>query len=396
MSKILGIDIGMGTTDVFLYDTSKNIENCIKFVIPTPSRRYRSLLKKINFTGSEKIHISGDTIGGGPLAHDLIKLAEKNKAEIIIDRKAAYTIRNDISEVKGFGIKISDELPADSPALKSAGGLDFNGIKNSFSVRDNDIYMNFSEIELPFLINFFENAGEDMRLFDGICVCAQDHGICPKEISDRLNRFSEFKKILEGAKTPSPYSFCFKKGMVPEVFYRLKSVEERVNAFMPDLPAIIMDSSPAALLGCFAFIEEYAGLYKKNLDEPYLMVNMGNNHAIFVVVEKEKILAFYEHHSWVYDEMPAKLEEHIKRFCDGRLPSEEIFDDEGNGAIYFEPPGFKNVKNIIVTGPNRNIFMRTNLNVYYSSVGGDMMMSGPIGMAKAFQRLYPEASIQEN
>ena len=410
MSKILAIDIGNGTTDIILYDSSKNIENSIKIVMPTPSRRYLQELEAIDFTGSQKILIHGSTIGGGPLAHELIHIAREGKASVTMTRNAAFTIRNDMDEVASFGIKIIDEPDLMGIVPSGRQSHDSNVVVNS-----EDIFMIFQELEFPFLSSFFERLGEDLSLLDGICVCAQDHGICKKEISDRLNRFSEFEKILKRGGTspagtrpederparknagasagsdahmPTPYSFCFDKNTIPEKFYRLKSLASRISSFLPSCPMLIMDSSPAALLGCFAYAEEYRELNKKKLREPYLMVNMGNNHAIFVVAREEKILAFYEHHTWAYEEDPEKLEKHIKRFCDGELPSSEIFDDEGNGSLYFDPPGFDKIKNIIVTGPNRDIFRKTSLKVHYASLGGDMMMTGPLGMVRAFKKIH--------
>ena len=379
MSKILAIDIGMGTSDIMLYDSKKHIENSIKFVIPTPSRRYLKMLKSIKFDGRQKVMVCGDTIGGGPLAHHLVGLCEDKKAEVYITPRAAYTIKNDHEEVEGFGLKIIEETVFD--VFKK-------NPEKTFIIEGETVYINFTEIETPFIKYFITESGEDIDKIDGICVCAQDHGQCKKEVSDRIHRFSEFKKILSKDKFPTPYSFCFKNGEVPSTFLRLNSIERAIAKGFKSEKRIIMDSSPAALLGCFAYVDEYADLFKKRLEEPFLMVNMGNNHAIFVVAAGERMLAFYEHHSWVYDETPSKLEEHIKRFCDGALSGDEVFADEGNGAVYFDPPGFNKVKNIIVTGPNRNIFARTALNVHYSAVGGDMMMSGPIGMARAFKRIY--------
>lgn len=379
MSKILAIDIGMGTSDVLLYDSKKKIENCIKFVVPTPLRRYLKLLKSVEFDRRRKIFICGETIGGGPLAHMLSTLIEEKKAEVFITPKAAYTIKNDPDEVRGLGYNIIGETTFDV--------FEKNPEKNFF-IDNESVYMRFTEFETPFLKSFFANSAEDADRFDGICVCAQDHGLCKKEVSDRLHRFSEFRKILARANPPSPYLFCNRAGEVPDTFLRLNALETAARRGFPAAKTIVMDSSPAALLGCFAFADEHFDLFKERLEQPYLMVNMGNNHAIFVISENERILAFYEHHSWVYDEDPAKLESHIRRFCDGELPSDEVFADEGNGAEYFDPPGFKNIKNIIVTGPNRNIFARTGLAVRYSAVGGDMMMSGPIGMVRAFNKIY--------
>ena len=379
MSKILAIDIGMGTSDVFLYDSKKNMENCIKFVVPTPLRRYLKLLKSVEFDGRHKIYICGETIGGGPLAHMLSTLIEEKKAEVYITPKAAFTIKNDPDEVRELGYNIIEETTFDAFKKDPA---------KNFVIDGDSVYMRFTEFEAPFLKHFFANSGEDIEKFDGICVCAQDHGCCKKEISDRLHRFSEFRKILARENPPSPYLFCNKAGEIPATFLRLNSLESALKRDFGGIKSLVMDSSPAALLGCFAYADEYFDLFKTRLEQPYLMVNMGNNHAIFVVAENERILAFYEHHSWVYDEDPAKLESHIKRFCDGSLSSEEIFNDEGNGAEYFAPPGFKSIKNIIVTGPNRNIFARTGLKVHYSAVAGDMMMSGPVGMVRAFRKIY--------
>ena len=379
MSKILAIDIGMGTSDVFLYDSSKKMENCIKFVVPTPLRRYLKMLKSVKFDGGQKIYICGETIGGGPLAHKLSTLIEEKAAEVFITPKAAYTIKNDHGEIRELGYNIIEETVFD--VFKKTPD-------KNFIIDKNDIYIRFNEFEASFLREFFNNSVEDIDSFDGICVCAQDHGQCKKEISDRLHRFSEFRSILSRGNPPSPYLFCNKNGEIPSTFLRLNSIERSLNRNFGGRKSIIMDSSPAALLGCFAYIDEYLELYKTRLGQPYLMVNMGNNHAIFAAVQNEEILAFYEHHSWVYDEDPAKLESHIKRFCDGELSSKEVFDDEGNGAEYFNPPGFKNIKNIIVTGPNRNIFTRTDLRPHYSAVAGDMMMSGPLGMVRAFKKIY--------
>jgi len=379
MPKILAIDIGMGTSDVFLYDSGKNMENCIKFVVPTPLRRYLKMLKGISFENKRNIYICGETIGGGPLAHKLTTLIEDGKADVYITPKAAYTVKNDHDEVRDMGYKIIDETIFDIFKKYPA---------QNFIIDNDDIYMRFTEFEAPFLREFFANSAENIDEFDGICVCAQDHGQCKKEISDRIHRFSEFRKILNRETPPSPYLFCNKNGEIPGTFLRLTSIENAISKSFPAMKSIVMDSSPAALLGCLAYDDEHFELHKQRLEQPYLMVNMGNNHAIFVIAKNERILAFYEHHSWVYDEDPAKLESHIRNFCDGALSSEEVFNDEGNGAEYFDPPGFKNIKNIIVTGPNRNIFARTSLKVHYSAVAGDMMMSGPIGMIKAFKKLY--------
>jgi len=36
--RILAIDVGMGTQDILLYDSNKNIENCFKMVLPSQTQ----------------------------------------------------------------------------------------------------------------------------------------------------------------------------------------------------------------------------------------------------------------------------------------------------------------------------------------------------------------------
>ena len=36
--KILAVDIGLGTQDILLYDDRKNLENCVKLVLPSPTK----------------------------------------------------------------------------------------------------------------------------------------------------------------------------------------------------------------------------------------------------------------------------------------------------------------------------------------------------------------------
>ena len=62
--KILALDIGSGTEDILLYEEGKNVENCIKLVLPSPSRVYASEINLITKKGKD-VFITGDIIGGG-------------------------------------------------------------------------------------------------------------------------------------------------------------------------------------------------------------------------------------------------------------------------------------------------------------------------------------------
>ena len=106
--KILALDIGAGTEDILLYDSErKNIENCIKLVLPTPSIIYA---KKVNVATVQKkdVFVRGSIIGGGALSYAL-KNHIKAGLRVFITRKAAFTIRNDLDQVKDAGFEITSK-----------------------------------------------------------------------------------------------------------------------------------------------------------------------------------------------------------------------------------------------------------------------------------------------
>ena len=83
--KILAIDIGAGTEDILLYDDEKNsIENCIKLVLPTPSRVFATSVRK--FTALHKdLFVKGDVIGGGALTSALKNHLERGLRVIMTE-----------------------------------------------------------------------------------------------------------------------------------------------------------------------------------------------------------------------------------------------------------------------------------------------------------------------
>ncbi len=57
--------------------------------------------------------------------------------------------------------------------------------------------------------------------------------------------------------------------------------------------------------------------------------------------------------------------------------------ERGHGLFYLEePPGFDRIDLVAVTGPNRSLMRGSGLEVYYPSPGGDMMMTGPMGLVR--------------
>jgi uncharacterized protein (DUF1786 family) len=336
--KILAIDIGAGTQDILLFDSEKNIENCISLVLPTPSKFLAEKIKKIK--GDLFIH--GDTIGGGSIGK-AIDLHLKKGYRVAMEESAAYSIRNDLDEVVSMGIEVKRQP-------------DFTPFQE----------FEICEIDLPMLRNFLAQFGENFS-FDVIAIAVQDHGVAPKGVSDRIFRFEKMEEMLR--KDNRPESFQFTEATVPDYFLRMQSAVKAARRISSS-PILVMDTSFSAILGC---VDEIKG--------PSLVVNVGNGHTIAALLVNGRIEGIYEHHT--HQLTPEKLENHLHLFTRGELKRQEVFEDNGHGVITLTP--FLGETPVWVTGPNRDLFKGTSLQFTYAAPGGNTMMTGPMGLVKAAQ-----------
>jgi uncharacterized protein (DUF1786 family) len=334
--KILAIDIGAGTQDILLFDSRKNIENCTSLVLPTPSRFLAEKIKKIE----GDLFIRGDTIGGGAIAK-AIELHLKKGYRVVMEESAAYSIRNDLDEVRSIGIEVGER--PDSGHFQE---------------------LVIGEIDLSLLQKFLVQFGEDFS-FDVIAIAVQDHGVAPGGVSDRIFRFETMEKMLR--KDNRPETFHFTEDSVPDYFLRMKSAVKATRRFS-STPILVMDTSFSAILGC---VDEVNG--------PSLVVNAGNGHTIAALLIDGRIEGLYEHHTHALS--PERLEIDLMRFVRGELDGKEVFENNGHGAVALTP--FYGAFLIFVTGPNRDLFKRTSLQCTYAAPAGNTMMTGSMGLVKA-------------
>ena len=334
--KILAIDIGAGTQDILLFDSRMRIENCASLVLPTPSKIFAEKLKRME----GDVYIYGDTIGGGSLIGAALRHMKKGH-RVAMEERAAYSIRNDLDEVKSMGIEIGtrEQYP-------------------SFQT------LEIREIDLPFLREFFSRFEESLDV-DAIGIAVQDHGVAPKGVSDRAFRFENMEKMLR--KDNRPEAFHYSEDSVPAHYLRMKSAVNAVRK-TSSAPLVVMDTAFSAILGC---MDEGRG--------PSLVVNAGNGHTIAALIVEGRIEGLYEHHT--HELTPQKLENELRRFIRGELTNKEVFEENGHGAVTLRP--FSGDPEILVTGPNREIFKGTSLNFVYAAPAGSTMMTGPMGLIKA-------------
>jgi len=350
--KILALDIGAGTQDVLLYDEEKgSIENCVKIVLPSPSLIFAKKVRKATLLCKD-IFVKGTVIGGGALAHEL-KGHVKKGLKVFITERAAYTIRNNLDEVRAMGIEI------------------IRG-ENELGDFDGEI-LEIEEVNIRSLERFLAGFGEPVSDVDVVGVAVQDHGVFPKGMSNRRFRIQKMRKFLEG--DPKPENLSFGDDEIPQCFLRMHSAAQAVRDQLPNVKVLVMDTSLAAILGCLKdpIVEQANSV---------LAVNVGNCHTMAAMISDGEIVALMEHHTRRLT--PEKIKQLLNDFMNGKLSDEEVFEDGGHGLFYSgEAPNFPKMEAIVATGPNRSILQKTNLPVHFAAPAGDVMMTGPVGLVEA-------------
>lgn len=346
---MLAIDIGTGTKDIMLFDPNKRFENNVKLVVPTPGLRIAKYIENTN----RSITIAGRAIGGGKLAR-AIKNHVKKGFKVSITTEAALTIRNNIDDVKDLGIDIDNEI--DNP----------------------DIF--FDEIEISTYHSILNRLSIDVADLNLVGISVQDHGWQEHNESSRKKRFEYFLNLLSTEHTLKP--FIFTETTVPIHFPRMVSAVKSVTNTYNSTKVIVLDTCISALLGC---------IYDRRveaLEGPTLFINYGNGHTMACVMDGLKIMAFFEHHTGMIKNKPEIMSEWMKRLTEGDLSYDEIYDDYGHGCHTFETYSYRKLAGIVVTGPRRHLAQKAGFNKYIEAApGGDMMMTGPLGLVRAYSLL---------
>lgn len=354
--KILAIDIGAGTEDVLLYDDEKrSVENCIKMVLPSPCQIFAAKVREATFQ-CKHLFVKGDTIGGGLFSYALKRHIDAG-FEVYMTEDAAYTVRNNLDQVKEMGIEIVPE----------SGPENFEGET-----------IVLEEVNINKLREFLKFFGESFLDTDFVAVAVQDHGVFPEEMTNRQFRIKKIRELLE--KNPKPEAFAFKENEIPSCYPRMKSAVQASKRQLPSTQLLVMDTSPDAILGCLMdpAIEDA---------NPILAVNVGNGHTMAAIISNGEVTAVLEHHTRLLN--PKKMEKLLKDFADGNLSNEKVFSDDGHGMFYLKkPPSYSKIEKTVVTGPNRKILAETNLKVHFATPAGDVMMAGPIGLVEATKRRF--------
>ena len=338
--RILAIDIGAGTMDTLLYDPAQPMENAVQLVLPSATSIAGARIARARAAG-RPVYLHGNLLGGFHTTNAVWRHLEAGLAVYATER-AARTVHDDLDLLRSRGIVVTDDPP--------------QGV----------VGVEFRDVDLPRLAAAL--APYDVMLPPTIAIAAQDHGFSPKA-SNRLFRFEHWRRLLTPGST-----------LAAHVWRTPPQYLTRLVAIQADAPgAIVADTGPVAVLGALEDPRVSA-----DARTGVCIVNVGNQHTLALLVRGEELFGVMEHHT---ESMTTeKLARLVGRLIDGHVTHDEVFDDDGHGALvldgYRELPPFQA---IAVTGPNRA--MADGLGWYLAAPHGAMMLSGCFGLVRAVRRM---------
>src|SRR5262245_57571948 len=324
--RILTIDIGTATQDILLFDSQEPVENGLQLIMPAPTQIVASRIRAATAAG-QPILLTGVLMGGGPCqwaANDHLRAG----LPVYATPDAARTFNDDLDAVRRDGVT----LLSDDEAV---------GLQGAERIVMRDLDLAAIDVALSAF-----GVGNGKRPYDALAVAVFDHGNAPPDISDRVFRFNYLAERFSTGR--GLLALGFRREGAPPDMTRLRAVAATAPG---DLPLLLMDTAPAAVLGA--------------LDDPLvaaqedlLVANVGNFHCLAFHIACGQIAGCFEHHTGELA-LP-QLEGLLERLGDGSITNQEVFDSMGHGALVLRPtPGAR--PHLAVTGPRRAMLHRSAL-----------------------------------
>lgn len=352
--KILCVDIGTGTQDILLYDGDKEIENCLKLVMPSPTMRVAREVKQAT-RDSRAIVLTGVMMGGGP-SHWAVMDHIKAGCKVYATPEAARTFDDELDKVERMGIRVVSE--------DEARRID----------EDDERTLHLRDFDLDVIRSAFKAFGLDLTL-DGLALAVFDHGNAPAGYSDRQFRFDYLEQRIRAENRLS--AFAYKRSELPSHLTRLQAVDATADF---DGEVLLMDTAPAAVLG--ALLDPSVAEH-----EQLIVANVGNFHTLAFRLGAGSIEGVFEHHTG--EITVDQIDGFIDKLIDGSLQHREVFDTMGHGALMFDRTAMAD-RFLAIVGPRRSLMRTSRHQPYFAVPFGDMMLAGCFGLLHAYADRYPE------
>ena len=353
--KILAIDVGTGTQDILLFDTTTQVENCLQLIMPSPTALVAQQIRAATARG-EDVLLTGTIMGGGPsswAADDHLRAGYR----VFATPSAAKSFNDELERVAASGITLVSEDEAQR--LSSA----------------RVCRVEMRDVNLDAVRRAFHAFGVELH-WDALAIAVFDHGNAPANYSDRLFRFEFLAERLRARNHLA--TFAFMREQIPPRLTRMRAVADSLPA---DAPLLVMDTAPAAILG--ACEDDQVRAHPNAI-----VANVGNFHTLAFRFTAGAITGVFEHHTG--ELKPEQLETFLAQLAEGTLTNDAVFYSNGHGAALLDAhPQALNL--LAVVGPRREILARSRYRPYFATPYGDMMLAGCYGMVRAYAELNADA-----
>ena len=349
--RILCVDVGTGTQDILLFDSEREIENCVQLIVPSPTRIVADRIRRATAEG-RTIALTGRTMGGGPCAWAAEDHVRKG-LPIVATPDAARTFDDELSKVERMGVRvIADDDAARLSGVERIVMGDFDLVAITDALARFDVPMDPT----------------------AIAVAVFDHGNAPPGQSDRAFRF---EYIAETVAQNDLTAFAYRREDVPERLTRMRAV---ADASPNGVPTLVMDTGPAAIVGALEdpIVRSY---------DHALIANLGNFHTLAFHLDGGRVRGIFEHHTGELTQ--ERLEHYLGQLGDGTISNAEVFADMGHGALVVGTPSARPEIHAVI-GPRRGLLNGSSIHPYLAVPHGDMMLAGCFGLLRAVARRMPE------
>jgi uncharacterized protein (DUF1786 family) len=336
--RILAVDVGGGTQDILVYDSSRTIENCVKCVLPAQTQIVATRIKRAT-DARKPLHLAGTLMGGGA-SGNAVEFHLANGLPVTATAQAARTLHNNIAKVEALGVRIVDAPPAGAEVVPFC-DIDLDAIRCT---------LERFEVEMPEIV----------------AIAVQDHGYVAGE-RGRSFRSQYLRGLIE--RDGDALNMIFREPPVEMI--RMQAVAEQVPG------AYIMDTGAAAVLGILG--DPVVAGHACD-DDGAVLINVGNLHTFAVAFRGSRVYGLFEHHTGGVT--PDWLSGLVEQLQAGTLTHAAVKAQGGHGAAFSSDfPDAGGFGFVAITGPNRHI--ADSLGYYQAVPYGDMMLSGPYGLVRA-------------
>jgi uncharacterized protein (DUF1786 family) len=372
--RILAIDIGTGTQDILLFDSTLPIENNLKMVMPSPTKIAEQRIR-VATKATRPVVLTGVIQGGGP-CHWAMEDHLRAGHSAFATPEAAKTFDDDLGQVARMGVTVVSE---DEVKAMTERGLSARGGEAAVHVTLGDLDLAAIRAALA--------AFDVPPDIDGLALACLDHGAAPPGYSDRLFRFEHLARVV-GARNDLR-AFAMLPAELPDYLTRARTLVDAAQQQASGVPVAFLDTGPAAALGALQDPRVAA-------EDTRVVLNLGNMHTLAFHLEGTRIVALFEHHTGEISS--DQIEDFTTRLITGDLEHEEVFGTKGHGVFYapkksritnHQSPNMNHQPPTSVTGPQRNKIRNSKLSPYFAAPHGDMMLSGCCGLLVAYAEKHP-------